>query len=401
MNAKKKSILIVITILGFFQGARADVHWNAGSYELSLHGFIRPTYSFATSAVSSFGYNMPATTAMSWQRDNQVAATEAAVNSGTTSPRTARSTWTIGQSRFGIDAKKGSLLGRFEFDLVNFDMSSATTSIRPRLRIVGVSYAFNNSFSMFVGQDWDIISAAKPYTFNFVSLYFRSGNTGFMRPQVRFAFNDSQSREVFAWAIGAAGVNDNANTTSVERGVVPLAGIRFTPVRSKTASIGVAGFGSSVRTETTSGVSAHQMRTAYLGKIFGDFRLTNCLDIRTNFFGGQNAQSTGAALSLASASYSGNQSEIGGFLTTDFHNETRTFNVLLGSGIDHILKASEDRSGQLIQNWASRTAVAWAFESSTRLFSEATFFKSLYNWTGLTKETATAFQLEAGLVVDI
>ncbi len=79
-----------------------------------------------------------------------------------------------------------SAKGVVELDFIDFDRSQATVGIRPRLRLLGIEKAFLSGDTIFLGQDWDILAMSKPFTYNFVGLYFRSGNVGFLRPQIRY-----------------------------------------------------------------------------------------------------------------------------------------------------------------------------------------------------------------------
>ncbi len=381
----------------------ANVSFNAGNTEVSIYGFVRPTYSVASDSVSSFGYSSLSGTVLKWNRDNQVAATEASPIPGVSYPHSVRSHLTLGQSRIGSLIKTEKVKSQFEFDFIDFDRSESTTAIRPRLRIVGATFFFSKSVSLFAGQDWDIVSTPKPITYNFVSLYFRSGNVGFMRPQFRLTVNDNDEKEMVSIAIGAAGLNDSADSSEIERGVTPTLGFRYNALRTKSFLAGISALATARRFEpaNTSG-SAGDVNTkpAWLAKIFGELKPLENFNLRASIFGGSNAQSTSSVLSLATASYSGSQSEVGGFLNTDL-SLAEHFTLVAGTGIDHILNGSEKRSGQLIQNWVSRLGADWEIFNQVHTVFETSYFHSHYLWSNLEDVYGRALQFEVGLVAHI
>lgn len=379
--------------------AHADFQAKVGEYDLNLYGFLRPALSIATGSVSSFGMATGSSSALRWERDNQVAATEAAPHLGVSHPLSARSQLTVGQSRFGIVAKRGAIESRIELDFVDFDRAEAATAIRPRLRVIGASLELSDRLSLFAGQDWDIISAAKPFTYNPVSLYFRGGNTGFIRPQFKLTFRNGERSEVASVAIGAAGLNDaDSNASALERGVAPSLGARLNVVQGKLLTLGIATVGAPRRVENASG--SVETRPAWLGKMFAEYKPASSIEIHANAFFGVNAQSMGAIQSLGSATYAGSQFEIGGFLTADVHLTSR-FDLLVGSGIDHLLVQSEAHAGQLTENWVSRAGLGWEAMGGVRSFCELSVFESRYSWIGLETLHSSAGQLEAGIQVSI
>lgn len=397
MNKSVYLISILATISSNF--SHANVTLRAGESEISFYGFVRPTYSIADKSVSSFGYSS-STSVLKWNRDNQVAATEASPPPGVAYSSSARAHFTLGQSRFGATAKWERIKSQFEFDLVDFDRSEATTSIRPRLRTVGVNLSLTKQLSLFAGQDWDIIAGPKPVTYNYVSLYFRGGNVGFMRPQFRLTAHDDEGIELMSVAIGAAGLNDLINSSDVERGVIPTVGVRYNIWHEKTFVTGLSGLAAARRIEPAGASSEPRTKPAWIAKVFGECRASEKVGFRGSVFGGQNAQSTGAVLSLATASYSGSQYEVGGFLNSDFH---LTSNIALigGTGIDHVLNGSEKRAGQLVSNWVSRLGADWEFINQAHALVEVTHFRSEYLWSDLEQVSGRAFQIEGGLVVNI
>lgn len=379
--------------------ALADVGWTAGSAEMSFYGFIRPSYSLATDAVASFGSPTGSGPTLAWTRDNQVAASEAAPPAGVTHPHSARSSFNVGQSRFGFYAKQGEIGARIEMDFVDFDRSEATTTIRPRLRIAGADIAISERMSLFAGQDWDIIAAAKPFTYNYVGLYFRAGNTGFMRPQARLTFKDENRAELLSLMIGAAGLNDStANAGAVERGVFPAFGFRYNALRLKELTAGVAAVGAPRRIEPT-GAGDVKTMPAWLAKGFADWMIGEVVEIRANFYGGINPQSI-AANSIATVSYTGSQSEIGGYLTANAH-AFKNVDLFGGTGITRLTDGSELRVGDLRENWISRIGADWKFVDQAHFITELSYFRSRYHWTNAESITGKALQLEAGLTVNI
>jgi len=368
---------------------------------MSFYGFVKPTYSLATDAVSSFGSASGSGNSLQWNRDNQVAATEAAPPAGVTRAHSARSQLSVGQSRGGFFAKRDRVDARIEMDFVDFDRSQAATALRPRLRIAGANIALTDHLLLFGGQDWDIIAGPKPFTYNYVGLYFHAGIKGFMRPLFRLTWQVDAHKEILSVALGAAGINDSsANTSAVERGVTPTAGFRFNAVRADNLTVGIAAVGTARRLESNAIAGDVRMKQAWLAKSFIDFHPGSRLKIRADVFGGVNAQSTGSALSLATASYNGNQEEIGGFLSADV-KIFEHFDLFGGSGIDHMLSSSESRSGELRDNWVSRMGADWNFYEQVHFFTETSYFRSHYQWTGVEHVSGKALQVETGLTVEI
>ena len=380
----KKYILSLFTIIFF--------SYPCFAIEYKVTGFIRPTYSFSSASVSSFG----SASGSSWQRDNQVAATEASPRTGVNFSKVHRSHWTVGQSRIGLTTKKESTEGILEFDFIDFDRSEATVAIRPRLRVAGIKHDINSHFSVFAGQDWDILSVIKPHTYNFVSLYFRAGNIGFMRTQARISYFDDNQKERFTFSLGAAGLNDSdSNSSAVERGTTPVFSSRIFVLNNETLITGLAANYTSRRME--SGLVSRQQNT-WTAKFFIELKPSSVFDLRASFFTGKNTQSTSSMLSLASASYSGSQSEIGGYLTSSI-KITHNFETLFGCGFDKILTSSENRAGQLRQNWVSRIGMGLNITDSLKFFEENTYFNSLYSWdSGLDRQRSKSFQFETGLI---
>lgn len=370
-----------------------------------VYGFLRPVVSVSSRSVSSFGNAATENGSLVWKRENAVAATEAAPASQMAYGKTMRSHWGVGQSRFGFDFHHGPLDGqgksvdaKIEMDFVDFDRSEATTAIRPRLRIAGANLNLDDGWSVFAGQDWDILSAAKPFVYNFVSLYFRAGNIGFMRPQVRLAKTDSEKREVMAFMVGVAGLNDSdSNSSAVERGAAPSFGARLTPFRSAKV---IAGFTSLAAPRRYESGWDHKLKWSYVGKVFAEIKPSSSFEIHSSFFGGTNINSTGSALSLGSGSFTGNQFEVGGYITSIVHLCPST-ELTIGTGFDKLLGDSENRAGAIEGNYVSRVAAKHQIMTHVQFFSEFSSFFTKYRWSSNTTFHENAFQLESGIIVTL
>lgn len=380
--------------------------WNSMSWAMArclpeqtgFYGFIRGTVAVADSSVSSFGvYDASATP--EWSRVNQVAPTEAAFRKGAHYSEQARTSWTLGQSRFGYCAAiSESVTGAVELDFVDFDRAQATTAIRPRLRVAGIEKTFASGDTLFVGQNWDILAMAKPFTYNYVGLYFRSGNIGFQRPQIRYTHYDGGA-ERYALMLGSSGVNDKSSSDSqMERGVAPALGGRIFVVSQDEIKWGWGARYQLLRTETTPPTAAdHQQRTSWVVSSNVEWKPLIPWELRFNVYGGTNVNSDGASLTLSSARFSGDQKEWGAFLTSRWRMNDR-WALQGGLGQATLLSGSDRRVGDLVENRHAELALAWTEGKKIEWFIEAAHFESSYRETVQAVATFRAMQIELGVV---
>lgn len=390
---------LMLFVFNFFiKNSYAEINIKSDRFEFKVKGFVKPTYSFSSESVSSFGYPSSSGGKLKWVRDNQLAATEASIQDGVDSPSESRSHFNIGQSRFGATLIKGKSSLVFESDFVDFDHSESATSIRPRLRMIGASFQISEKTSIFAGQDWDIISTDKPFTYNFVSLYFRSGNTGFLRPQLRFTINrrKNENDELFSFAIGASGLNDGSDSiASVERSVLPSVGFRFIPFHSSYYQIGNATLYSSQKQDVNQKETRY---SAWISKIFTRFSFNERFTLQSQLFFGSNSQNLGATQSLGILRFNRNQYELGG-LVTGHCVLSSEFDLLIGTGRDHLISPQNTNNYQLVDNWVSRIGFSWKFLPQSSAFIEFSHFRSSYALPWENDRLAKSNQAESGLIV--
>jgi hypothetical protein len=170
-------------------------------FTVEPYGFLKSSAMYATEGLASFNnINLSAPThAMAQTR---------------TADEKSRMSFQAQQSRIGAVLKKeANLSAKFEFDFIDFNKSSPTTQMNPRVRIATVTYLWGNH-KVVIGQDWDLFSPVSAFTFDYVGNYFMAGNTGFMRQQAQF-YTTSGSMEYGA-ALGMAGNNPGITDADLE-----------------------------------------------------------------------------------------------------------------------------------------------------------------------------------------
>lgn len=162
-----------------FLGIHFSTHSSIAA-SVEPYGFIRATLISSSQAVDSFG------------NTNMTAPVKAAPSSANNS--TYRSSFEFAQTRAGIRIPGDKINGVIEVDFIDFTKATAGTKALPRLRLAIVNYKLSETQLLEIGQDWDIFSPTKPSTYNFVGLYFNAGNSGFMRPQIKYKQDISRIR---------------------------------------------------------------------------------------------------------------------------------------------------------------------------------------------------------------
>lgn len=361
-----------------------------------FYGFLKTDASVANQAVSSFG---SATGTTVWNRENQVAATEAAPTGLGTGDSMARSAFSLSQSRFGFNAGVSpSLKGNFEFDLIDFDKALATVSIRPRLRVARILYSPTDKDQIVMGQDWDLTSGTKPFTYNFVELYFRAGNVGFMRPQITwthlFGMIDT------SLMVGSAGINDaTSNDSALERGIAPVGAARVVLHFNPTSRMGVVAEGTARRFENGTDATNAVSRFAGVGEVFAEVAPFESLILKTNLYAGQNIQSLGSLLTLSSGSFASDLREAGGYLSGQW-SFTDRHRIQLGGGFARILNL-DDLGGLAIRsNAVYKAAYSFTPVEKLQLYAEYTHFVTDYRLGSGTAQMSEANIGELGAVLN-
>lgn len=282
--------LALLSISGFSTAATVN------GFDLSAYGFIKASAMYTTEGVASYNnINMSAPTHAVAQTRSQ--------------DKTSRMSFQTQQTRAGVRMKKGeNLSAQFEFDFIDFNKSSPTTQMNPRVRIAAVTYAWDNQ-KVIIGQDWDLFSPVTTYTFDYVGLYFLAGNTGFMRQQAQYLY--TLGNWELGGALGMAGNNPGVTDSDLELGKSPTYALRLTR-KLEFGRVGISGIYSrlSYNQTTTAPTSTHD---AYAGNAFYEHQHGK-ISIKSEAYYGQNLANIGA-LSIGKGTATSDAREYGGTLT--------------------------------------------------------------------------------------
>jgi hypothetical protein len=305
-------------ILFFILCSQSLLAQTLNGFEAQFYGFIKTSAMFASEGLASFNnINLSAAT-------HAVAQTRA-------QDRSSRTSFQTQQSRLGINLKKGEpLTAKLEFDFIDFNKSSPTTQMVPRVRIASVTYASGDHKFIF-GQDWDLFSPVTSYTFDYVGLYFLAGNTGFMRQQAQYL--NTQGKWEFGTAVGMAGNNPGTSDSDLELAKSPTYALRISRLLEK-GRAGISGIYAHLDYET-SDKSSHDSYglNAFYESLF------ERLGIKSEIYYGQNLANIGS-LSLGKGTATSDPKEFGGTLTATY-KLTDLHSVFGGVGFARIDKKSD------------------------------------------------------------
>lgn len=294
------------------------------------YALLKPTVIVSSGGVESFSQpNASAITAAG----NPVLATQA---------DEARFTFQVAQSRAGLWLnEQGAVRGHLELDFIDFAKASPTVASLPRLRIARLDWRPSEHFMLSAGQDWDLHAPVGPHGSNLVGVRFLSGNTGFMRQQVKAI--GTVGRFELAGAVGMPGVNVTAKDGAFELGV-PTFAVRGAWLLGAHGRVGVSGIATSLRVAPG---SATERRTLAGGvTAFGDVTVGRTT-VRGELTLGRNMGNLGLlALSYGAAQDVG---EWGGFLSVR-HGFTDRHFVYATAGLARVL----DR-GAVVPSYAYAT----------------------------------------------
>lgn len=265
----------LLTLLSFLCALTSQFEALAATtrgFEIGTYGFIKASSIYADKAVASFNnINLSAPThapALTRSQD-----------------KTSRVSFQTQQSRICVALKKDQLTGKLEVDFIDFNKSSPTTQMGPRVRIASVTYQLHGQSKLIFGQDWDLYSPVTAYTFDIVGLYFMAGNTGFMRQQFQYL------REMGSWeiggALGMAGNNPNPTDQDLELSKTPTVSGRVSKKLS-TGRVGLSGIYSSLNYATTNG----RRHVSYAANAFHENSYGN-LQLKSEAYFGQNVGNIG------------------------------------------------------------------------------------------------------------
>jgi hypothetical protein len=279
-------------------GAVAHAAHTLAEY-VRIYGILRPIVSFAGRAVESFS------------NPNQSAPTAAANPALATLPNDSRLSFQVAQTRFGMwIGEKTPLRGHLEFDFIDFSRASPTVQSLIRLRIATVEFDPIAKLTLIAGQDWDLFAPINAHGMNLVGTHFQSGNTGFMRNQLKVLYKLTDNFEL-AGAVGLAGNNAAFRDASLELGRVPTFAVRATALLGKLGKVGIDGIATRLR---LSPGPTERYTFAGAAGLFGELAPTDTTQVRFEGYIAQNLANLGA-LGLSQATLKNDIREIGGFVS--------------------------------------------------------------------------------------
>lgn len=287
-------------------------------FDISTYGFIKASSIYSTHALGSFNnINLSAPTFVPAQTRSQ--------------DKSARLSFQTQQSRVGFNFEKmKDLKAKLEFDFIDFNKSSPTVQMNPRVRIASMTYRWDNH-TVLIGQDWDLFSPVTTFTFDIVGLYFMAGNTGFMRQQIQYLRQEGDWE--FAAALGMAGNNPTGTDSDLELDRSPSYAARATKIL-RSGRIGLSGIYSRLTYETSNGV------TQDVYGINGFYEhLTGPFSLKSEIYYGKNLGNIGT-LALGKGTNTAHVKEFGGTLTAQFQISEKNF-LFGGGGMAKIDNKSE------------------------------------------------------------
>lgn len=250
-----------------------------------------------------------------------------------TLPDEARLTFQVAQSRVGLwFNEKGAVRGQVELDFIDFAKASPTVASLPRLRLARLDWVPSEHFTLSAGQDWDLHAPVNPHGSNMVGVRFLSGNSGFMRQQVK-ALGRVGAFEL-AGAVGLPAANVAAKDGAIELGLVPTFAVRGTWLLGANGRVGLSGLATSLRLALGSAAERRTLAggvTAFADVTVGRTTLRGELTLGRNM----------ANLGLLSLSYGGaaDVGEWGGFVSAR-HGFTERHFVYATAGLMRVLNRS-------------------------------------------------------------
>lgn len=350
------------------------------SAEWKPYGFIIGAFESSTRAADTYGNtNLGAPT---------MARPSTEADSGL-----ARTSFQVAQSRIGVQVLVSPpLSGQLEFDFIDFGKATPTTKSFPRLRIAKINWKFSDTDTLIVGQDWDIFSPTRPFTFNYVGLYFHAGNSGFMRQQMTWR-HDGGSYET-ALGAGMSGINNASADGDLEKGLWPLAegSIAYKNENIKT---GVSALGGRIRS-----ASSGRNSTVYGLNLFSEWQAPFETKIHFDGYWGCNLASTGA-LTLASAAPSSDLREYGAYVSF-IHPLSERFGLQGGVGFARVTDESgspyDGISGLNVRdNLKGEAALSYSTDRQLTLFLQESLLRTNYT-AGVSGST---YITELGAVLQI
>jgi hypothetical protein len=294
---------------------------TVNGFDIGAYGFIKASAMYADQGLASYN-------------DINLSAPTHAVAQSRSFDKTSRMSFQTQQSRAGVTFTKDKLSGKLEFDFIDFNKSSPTTQMNPRVRIAAVTYAWENN-KVVIGQDWDLFSPVTSYTFDYVGLYFMAGNTGFMRQQAQYLKTIGDWE--FGAALGMAGNNPGVTDNDLELGKSPTYALRASR-KITDGRFGVSAIYSTLHfNETTT--APQVTKDSYGYNAFYEQKVGS-FNLKSEAYYGQNLSNIGT-LAIGKGTSTSTVREFGGTLTAQYMlDEVKSF--FGGVGLAKI-----DNKGQL------------------------------------------------------
>jgi hypothetical protein len=381
---KVSALLLFLISSSLFAG-----NITSGTFDTNFYGFVKASAMYGSKAISSYN------------NINMVAPTNATPQTRSQDEK-GRMSFQTQQSRFGFALKKDqNIEGKFEFDLIDFNKSSPTTQMNPRVRIASITYHLDENNKFVIGQDWDLFSPTTAYTYDFVGLYFLAGNTGFMRQQLQYLHTSNQWE--MSGAIGMAGNNPGTSDSDLELGEAPTYSARLSYVIDKSSRLGLSGIYSNLRYVATNG----DHRDSYGANLFYE-QVFSRISLKSELYYGQNLANLGS-LSIGRGTNTTSVKEYGGFVSDTF-KLTENSNIISGAGFAKV--ANEDQvsvfalatngaiaTAGLVHNVVLRAAYEYKFTTDFSWISEYSHFDTETKVAANTVKNSSAQTFETGAIL--
>lgn len=284
-------IVLLAAIVGLCGTAQAEE-----PLKITPYGFINPTLIVTYGEPETFG------------RANAGALTAAAnpvldpVEEGLTK------TLQVAQSRIGIKIESPhQVTGTLEIDFIDFQKSTPTLAMAPRLRVASVAAKLDENHQIVAGQLWDLHAYVQPFHTNFVGAHFQAGNSGFMRLQLQWLYN-TPGLEVGA-ALGMPAANAGSVLSELERASLPTAATRLI---FKLGEQGASKVGASAIVGALE-LAPDDLHLSFAGALLADLS-AGALGVRAEAYMAQNASNI-SLLSLSHGHPAADLREVGGWLS--------------------------------------------------------------------------------------
>lgn len=264
---------------------------------LRPYGTLKPTVIGAYGAVES--YSQPNASAITAAGNPALAAM----------PEESRLTFQAAQSRFGLMINEaGEVRGQLELDAIDFSKAGPTVASLPRLRIAKAEWAPSSLLALSAGQDWDLHAPLNPHGSNLVGARFLSGNSGFMRQQVKLHLRPGPFE--LSVAVGMPSANLSNKDGGVELGFFPTGAARITWTGIPGLRLGASAISSRLR--LSPGPNESKLWASAVAA-YGEWS-QGATNLRLEAYYGQNAANLGL-LTLGFGRPGQNLREAGGFFS--------------------------------------------------------------------------------------